>query len=356
MQTLTLRLCCLFLLVIPSLGQAGRSRQHDLELALRAVDELEAQGAYEAARRQLQGLVRHVSPTLGEDLVMRRCELWHRQAQPAECRACYLSLVGHGLTTVEHIAQARYRAAAAALELGETEAGRQELTLLVDDLPYTESARRAFVLARALHREQAGYMGESEFLMQVASRLAWVAEPGAHRDESLLARELLAEALVEVGRLRLQEGRDAEAAQRILDRAQPIARGTVWEDDALVWLARSLRPLGRSGEALSLYQQLIDSQKTSWFMGVYYSEYYDDALYEVGQTLEEMRRLPEAERAYAELFRRVPTSRLLDDAAFRLATLTAARRRDAAPLNTFIRDYPASRHVRAARSAMTMMP
>jgi tetratricopeptide (TPR) repeat protein len=355
MQTRTLCLCCLVVASLPALAEA-RPRRSDVEVALRAVDELEAQSAYEAARRQLQGLVRHVPPGLGEDLVMRRCELWHRQNQPAECRRCYLSLVGHGLTSVEHIAQARYRAAAAALDVGETEAGRRELTLLVDDLPYTESARRAFVLARALHRERTGYMGETEFLMQVASRLAWVAEPGANREESALARELLAEALVEVGRLRLQEGKDAEAAQRILERAQPIARATVWEDDAVMWLARSLRALGRRGEALAAYQELVDSQKTSWFLGVYASELYDDALYEVGQTLEEMRRYPEAERAYAELFRRVPTSRLLDDAAFRIASLTAERRRDRSPLSTFIRDYPASRHVRAARSAMTMMP
>lgn len=326
------------------------SRHNDVDSALRAADDLEARGAFDASRLQLQGLLQHVPPQAAEELRLRVCALWQREGQAEGARKCYLGLVPN-LHTQALQAQARYRAAALAAEAGLVDQARQELTQLVDDLPYTDGARRAFVLARTLHRDQGGTAQETDFLLNVASRLAWVAEPGgASAHEGPQARELLCETLVGIGRLRLLEHHEPAGALRILERAQVVAKGTSWEDDVLMWQARTLRELSRYNEALAHYQALVDAQKTSWFMGVYYSEYYDDALFEIGQTLEQQGRFAEAQVAYLELFKRTPTSRLLDDAAYRLATLAAQGRQDNAPLYDFVHSYPDSRHVRAVRT------
>lgn len=293
----------------------------------------------------------HGSPDADEAVAVHECDLWQRQNNLAEARRCYVTLAPH-LSDAEHRAAALYRAAALASHVENDHIARDELARLVDALPYTEGARRAFVMARAMYRESEGAAGEADFLMRVASRLAWVSEPGATHGAEPPAHDLLAEALVEVGRIRLADVNDVPGAHRILERAETVARGTVWEDDAQIWLARSLRQMERRDEALKLYHALVDAQKTSWFVGDYASEFYDDALYEIGETLEELMRYDEAQQAYAELFKRAPTSRLLDDAAYRLAALNARRTGTAAPFTAFVRDYPDSRYARGVRNAV----
>lgn len=235
-------------------------------------------------------------------------------ALPAPARCNELSEI------LELRAMERFAAASEAMEHGQVDDARRELSRLVDDMPYTEGARRAFVLARDVYRGTGGSEAESEFLLQVASRLSWVAEPGAALHAGA-ARMLLAEALVEVGRIRLLDHGRAEGAVRMLARALPVARGTPWEDDALIWMARALREQSRFAEALGYYDELIRTQQAAWFFGVYLSPYYDDALYEVGQTLECQQRLEDAEAAYDELFKRAPMSGLLESAGARLRML-----------------------------------
>ena len=324
----------------------------DIDAALDAADALEAEGATDAAERQLRALFPHVSGPLADSLRQRLCELQRRQRKLANLRQCYVSLVPT-LSDAQAQAQARYRAAVAAVELGDVHAGRQELTALIDDLPVTDGARRAFVMARTLHREAGGYTQEVDFLLGVASRLAWVSTPGGMKHADANARLLLAESLVEVGRLRLSVLGQPQAAVRVFEQAMPVARGTTWEDDAHIWLARSLRQVGRHGDALTVYERLITCQSEGCNAATSYSnsEFYDDALFELGMMLEEQQKFGRARAAYAELFKRSPDSRLLDDAAYRLAVLQAKEQHSREPMEAFVRDYPWSRHVRAARHA-----
>ena len=304
----------------------GLTRLNDIDAALDAADALESQGATDAAERQLRALFPHVSGAQADALRQRLCELQRRQRKLASLRQCYAALAP-SLGDAQSQAQARYRAAVAAVELGDVHVGRQELTALIDDLPVTDGARRAFVMARTLHREAGGYTQEVDFLLGVASRLAWVSTPGGMKHADTNARLLLAESLVEVGRLRLSALGQPQAAVRVFEQAMPVAKGTAWEDDAHIWLARSLRQVGRHGDALSVYEHLIQCEDGTSHVGTSYadSEFYDDALFELGTMLEEQQKFGRARAAYAELFKRSPDSRLLDDAAYRLAVLQAQR-------------------------------
>ena len=355
-QIILASLICLgstsLLLAVPANAWSaeGHATLHDIDAALDAADNFEAQGATDAAERQLRALFPHVSGAQADALRQRLCELQRQQRKLASLRQCYAKLAS-SLGDAQSQSQARYRAAVAAVELGDVHVGRQELTALIDDLPITDGARRAFVMARTLHREAGGYTQEVDFLLGVASRLAWVSTPGGMKHADTNARLLLAESLVEVGRLRMSALGQPQAAVRVFEQAMPVAKGTVWEDDAHIWLARSLRQVGRHGDALSVYERLIRCENGTCTAGTPYvdSEFYDDALFELGTMLEEQQKFGRARAAYAELFKRSPDSRLLDDAAYRLAVLQAKEQHSREPMEAFVRDYPWSRHVRAAR-------
>jgi tetratricopeptide (TPR) repeat protein len=348
--------CCLFLLC-----SAGRPPS-DLEKTLSIAEEFEQHGALEAARRQLRMVIRHThSKALAQQAALRVCALWQRQGELSTSRCCYSDLAtvlaGEADTArqgLEVQSSARFAAASLAVELGRVELGRQELVQLLDDLPYTGGARKAYTLARDLHQQMGGPASEAEFLTGVASRLAWVAERGAQGHEapavSWQRRALLAETLVELGRIRFCEAHQPEAALRMLRRALPVARGTLWEDDALLWLARSERHLGQRSEALQHYRELIaaENDPSGMCRGPIMSPLYDTALFEIGQTLEEERCCEEAQAAYAELFVKTPVSRHLDDAAYRIAMITARRTQQPLALRHFIKHSSDPHPVHAA--------
>ncbi len=311
--------------------------RHDLTQALAAAEALEAKRAWDAARRQLAGVAGELGGEAAEEPRLRICALWAREGEVMRARQCYATAK---VASAEARARARYHAAALGVEAGDVAAG-EELAALIDELPETLGARRALVLARGLASDAGGPGGEADFLLGVASRLA--GKPHA--------RALCAEAWLGAGRLHLEERGDAKGAERLLAHAQEAARETPWADDALYWHAEALARLGTHARALALYRGLIDARASSWFVGSYDSVFYDDALLAVGEMLEAMGRKREAERAYAALADKAPTSRFLDDAAFRRALLRfAAGARGA--LGEFVAHYPDSRHVRAARLLM----
>jgi tetratricopeptide (TPR) repeat protein len=337
--------CCLFLLCA-----AGRPPS-DLEKTLSTAEEFEQRGALDAARRQLRAVIRHTpNQALAQRCALRVCALWQRQGELSTSRCCYsdlaTTLAGEADAAPQRLevqSHARFCAASLDIELGQVERGRKALVQLLDDLPYTGGARNAFTLARDLHHQLGGPASEAEFLTGVASRLAWVAERGAQSHEAPVARwqrrALLAETLVELGRIRFCEAHQPEAALRMLRRALPVARGTLWEDDALLWLARSERHFGQRSEALQHYRELIAAEGDPLGMcrGPHISPLYDTALFEIGQTLEEERRCEEAQAAYAELFVQAPVSRHLDDAAYRIAMIKARRTQQPLALRDFLK-------------------
>ena len=342
-----LLICCGALLT----AAKPKSPVTDMDLALQAGGEFEARGAYEAARTQLQALSQEIPKAAAEELQLRICAVWQRQHELEPARRCYLALASH-LDNVEYQATARYRAAALAVDMGLTDIGRDELTQVVDDLPSTDGAQRSLILARALHRDDGGVTREIDFLLGVASRLPVAAPPPGTRGRATpRAPALLSEAWVEIARLRLLERHDPEGALRMLARAQNVAQENVWQDEVWIWQARALRALGRYDDAIASYQTLIEAQTTSWFVGDYHSEFYDDALYEIGQTLEQAGRPGAASVAYAEVLRQTPMSRLVDDAAFRMATLKSQTLHSSEPLNDFARAHPESSWVRAVRQS-----
>lgn len=166
------------------------------------------------------------------------------------------------------------------------------------------------------------------------------------RDARTVARAC--DAWVTAGKVWLLDAHDAGRAQRALRRAVAAAVGTQWEDDARFWLARALTETKNLREAADQYRALIDAHASSWFVGDYRSLYHDDSLLALGVVLEDSGRVAEAVAAYRELLDDAPTSRLCDDAAFRLAQLAPKGRRQEA-LRRFLRAYPNSRHAPLAR-------
>ncbi len=256
------------------------------------------------------------------------------------------------MRTAEAAAHARYRAASIALALGEAQTARAEATALVRSAPATLGARRALLLLRALRREEAGPAAEADFLLGIASGLR------APVERAILAsapphttRELYVECLVEAARIRLVDRRQAKSAAKILQRAEASATGSSWLDDARIWRARALRAAGDRVGALSVYRRLIDAQESSWFVGSYDSTFLDEAMLEEGLTLVALGRTDEAREAYARLLDDLPTSRLVDDAAFELARLEAQVGDDGA-WRRFVEQYPRSRLRRDARRLM----
>jgi tetratricopeptide (TPR) repeat protein len=314
----------------------------------RAVEEAtrrEAVGQWERARQLIESQLEQVAPAEADELRLRICATFHTQARLAEARDCYVARRSR-MATTEAAAMARYRAAILDVELGQSRVARREADWLLIHGPESAAARRAVQLLRALRREEGGAAGEADFLLGVASQLRSRAgrslRPEPKPDP---VRDLYVECLVDAARIRLVERGLGSSAARLLDRAVRAAVMTNWIDDALIWQARARRANGAHAAALESYQRLLALHETSWFVGSYESQFRDDAMLEIGETLEEMGRTGDALAAYERLVEDAPASRLRDDAAFRGAKLSG----DAASLRAFLGDYPESRHAAEAR-------
>jgi tetratricopeptide (TPR) repeat protein len=313
----------------------------DVEAALRAAADLEEKRSYDAARRQLGAVLDEVPAELAADLGLRLCNLWRLEDRLRDARDCYMR--GSEQLPDHHArALARYHAGMLDLLGLDPDAGRGVLSDLVLSAPDSLGAHRALDALRAERHDMGGAGAEADFLLGIASRL-----------EAAGPSRLLAEALVHAGRLRLVERGDAPGAERILARAERAAAGTVWLDDALIWRARALAASSRRDQALEVYRRIIESRQSSWFMGTYDSEFYDDALFEIGVTLEALGRLDAALRAYDAVAEEAGTSRCIDDAAFAAARLRAARG-DRGALAQFIAAHAESRWVRAAKRLLEL--
>ena len=218
-------------------------------------------------------------------------------------------------------AQQALLAAQAALEHGAVIEGRLALVGLVDRWPWAAVAPRALRLGCELERRAGGSMHELDFVMGVISRLAWLAEPGAGSAAGCRVaggRALLAQALVRAGSLRLGVRHDAAGALRLLQRAEQVARGSSWEDDALLWQGRALRSLRRREEALAALQRAA---------AISGSDMGDWARLEVAELLAQQDRHFEARRALLALLRRQPAAAVATAARRCLASPVASARR-----------------------------
>lgn len=305
----------------------------------------EAAGEWERVRELLDSQIEHATPADADALRLRFCSTFHRQMRLAAARDCFEARRSE-MATREAAAMARYRAAMLNADLGERRAARRQADWLLTHRPESAAARRALQFLRALRREEGGAAGEADFLLGVASRL----RPGAEGSLSPepkpdAVRDLYLECLVGAAQIRLEERGLGMSAVRLLDRAVRMARMSHWLDDALIWQARARRAVGDNRAALESYRRLISLPGTSRLVGPYESLFRDEAMLEIGETLEQMGRARDALAAYARLTEDAPTSRLRDDAAFRAAKLSG----DVASLHAFLSDYPESRHVAEVR-------
>jgi len=314
----------------------------DIEAAILAAEQLEAQGAYEAARRQIAAVQPQVPPKQRNAMDLWICNLWRRAGDRPEARRCYARLATSWVPS-ETQALAAYHAAFIAFELGDEQTALDELDAAIVAYPQTDGAQRAMVWMRGRLRQRGGAAAEADYLIGLASRLRARGGKRGHR--------ALAAALVDAGRIRLVERGAVAAAEMLLGEALQVAVDTVWADDALYWAAHAARLAKRWERALRLYGQLADAHRSSWVVGSYVSAYYDDALLELGVTWEAMGKCQEALAAYSRVAEDAPTSILVDDARFAAARLPCAPDPGGA-LRAFLRDHPDSRWVAAARATL----
>jgi tetratricopeptide (TPR) repeat protein len=279
----------------------------------------------------------------GEDLRLRACAVLEGQDDLSGARACYQETAG-ALRDQEYRALALYRAASLAVQLGDRIAAIRQLDDLVTTSPATDAAARAFRLRRMLTNEMGGVTAELEELRAVAAKLTGGSE--------LESRALAVEAWVAVGQLELEQRQDPGAAATALLEAQRLAKGRHGWDLATFWLARARAAAGDWQAALAALHSLTRVEEASGpGRGQHDSALYDDALYEIGVTLERAGQDGKARAAYRACLDKTPDSVLADSAAFSLARLAPSVERRAA-LEQFIVRYPRSRHVSAARALL----
>lgn len=285
------------------LSSAESDMMQDVTVALAAANEMEAQGAWDAAAAQLLLVIPLVQPPYSGELQLRLCEIRRHQSLAA-ARACYESLATHLVYSSEQ-ALARYRLAALYADAGEDELALTQAHRLILEYPQSGGAERALILAWALLQKS-----------PAAVRAHWVSEivelgerAGVRRAQALL---LLAQ--------EQQKHHDKMAVLVTLKRAQAFAKGSPWADDIVFGRAQVLYDLHRLDEAAHVYEEFIEARQSSWFVGSYESQFYDDACLALMVIYLEQNKGGAAARVYRQLRRAEPTSRLLDDAARLIAS------------------------------------
>lgn len=306
----------------------------------RVADELEREGEYVLAREQLAAIAAETDdPQRAGSLSLRACDTYRRELEWNLARRCYQDLTPDVLPGIK--ALARHRAAQMDVRLGRIKQAKAALEELVIDQPNTEGAETG---ARYL-MELAGEESARE-RMALGRRLALALDPQAKLDVD--ARALCTFLWLDVGRTAREELGDPEASDEALERAWTLGADTHWRDELFVERAETAVACGKLAEAVEIYATFLDDRESSWFIGSYDSPYLGRAALARGELLERLGRMDEAIDAYEWLVRRLEQSKYRDDAAFGAARLRAERG-ELAPLRRFIRDYPDSRHVPAAR-------
>lgn len=306
----------------------GTVEAQDRHRSERIAEELARRGHHDLARDQRAALARETEDELrrGEQLI-ERCDLLRDERKTDPARRCYLGLVQEVLP--EQKAEARYRAATMEVELGRITKARERLREMIIDQPNTEAAETG---ARYL-LELAGESGERS---SEAQHLLDALLPQAKFDDK--TRALCTYLLLSTG----------SKSPETLARAWALGSDTHWRDE--LYLARGKAHLerGELAAATEVFEAFLADRQTSWFVGSYDSPYLGESAMLLGGAYEALEQRDDAIRIYRWLVDELPKSKYRDDAAFRSARLTGTR----AALEEFVRTYPDSRHIPAAKEEL----
>jgi tetratricopeptide (TPR) repeat protein len=149
---------------------------------------------------------------------------------------------------------------------------------------------------------------------------------------------------------RLDDADGALEAYRTLYRQDPdgpLADDAIWE------MARIYRSYQMWEPAVELLELLASDTESSWFVGLYRSEWVDDAVYELGMIHLLWLEDPDtARRWFKNYLKRYPEALYADDAAWQLVELERLQGEQRAyreALEEFSGRWPESRHARIAR-------
>jgi tetratricopeptide (TPR) repeat protein len=336
---------CLLALLFSACSYQGYAVPKEQEAILHKSEQLEADRQFDAAIALIESTLPFVPKEYVTILRVRNCTLLERKGEHSAARDCYLKEA-----TSDDAEWAPLSAYYAAEILNRTNpwAAFDELDLLMLAHPNSDAASRALHLAQGIQRTTRGNTAERDYLHGLAARL-WVTHRDA-ADGGDKARSLISQSFVEAARIEIQAELNKQAADS-LARAVLFGRGTTWLDDALIELARHHRQQKNLEGALESYGMLVEAQESSWIVGSYYSTYYGEALYEMGQVLESLGREGEALDAYGEVRCELEESRWEDDAEYASA-LIHFKRGDRSPMEDFIEDYPDSRLLKDAKEML----
>jgi tetratricopeptide (TPR) repeat protein len=324
----------------------------DVEKAILIAEQLEKEQSYDAARRQLAAVLPNVPLKRAASFWIRICHLWEMEEASLQARDCYRDLAKRlEPVDIESAALASYRAAVILSKTKRYQITLNELVDLILKAPTSVAAQRSVFLARDLHRTLSGPPDEAMFLIGMAAQLEARHLNRSKKEERPYIRRLIAQILVAAGKVLIQDLNKPKDALDVLTKASKIGNQTVWWDDAIIWQARAAVADRSYDRGLALYEELMNSRESSWFVGSYDSEFMDDAFFEYGDALKKANRLNDARKAFRKLIKEIPESRLRDDAAYELVMLAPNAQRKQS-LTLFLKQYPDSRHAKSAKKAL----
>lgn len=302
-----------------------------------ALDSLTDNQDYLAAavyiEKNLQGFSKSARPALR----LRRCQYLVLSKHSREAQECFQGCAQDQTLDAALRTEARYEGAL----LKAPQDRRRALWALVGDAPNSNGASRAMAYLVAERKASGGQRARADAYLGLAS---WV----LRRHGLKTGVVFFARALLYAGEDLVELGADTAALEQNL-----AALSLPTEAGAEVWyfLAQRRGARGDFGGALGALEKIIKSHESSWGAGSYAVPEYDDALLWMGKIYGDMGRRDEALKAYDDLQKYAPNSRLVDDAAYARALLLAQGCRSPGALTAFIRDFPHSRHVRASVEA-----